>query len=156
MSVETEKDPSKEALSSSSMDNSSSSPDDITQGGCVHRLADDHVNMSPASKNLTNGTEDNKTICPKIVSSGDEVEPAGSKSAKIPRVELQDEEETIDSIPAANESSDEMIRWAKIVFPESSKAQEDEKRQKTKRALINNFLRLKPSQELINQNNMIL
>ena len=48
-----------------------------------------------------------------------------------------------------------MIRWAKIVFPESSKAQEDEKRQKTKRALINNFLRLKPSQELINQNKIL-
>ena len=155
MSVETEKGPSKEASSSSSMDNSSSSTDDITQGGCVHRLADPHVNMSPASENLTNGTAENRTKGPKISSSDDELEPVGSKNAKIPRVEVQDGDETIDSIPSANESSDEMVAWAKIVFPESSKAQEDEKRQKTKRALINNFLRLKPSQELINQNKMI-
>ena len=124
------------------MDNSSSSTDDITQGGCVDRLPDEHVNTSPASKILTNGTAETKTICPKIASSGDELERMWSKSAKIPRVELQDGEETIDSIPSANESSDEMVAWAKIVFPESSKAQEEEKRQKTKRALINNFLRL--------------
>ena len=155
MSVETEKDPSKEALSSSSMDDSSFSPEDIAQGECVHLQADEHVNKSPASKNLTNGTVENKTTCPKLASSGDELEPVWSKNAKIPRVEIQDGEETTDSIPSVNESSDEMIAWAKIVFPESSKAQEEEKRQKTKRALINNFLRLKPSQELINQNKMI-
>ena len=155
MSVETEKGPSKHASSSSSMDDSSLSPDDITKGEYVHRLADKHVNLSPASKNLTNGTAENKKICPKLASNGDELEPVGSKNAKIPRVEIPDGEENIDSIPSANESSDEMIAWAKIVFPESSKVQEEEKRQKTKRALINSFLRLKPSQELINQNEMM-
>ena len=155
MSVETEKDPSKDVSSSPSMDDSSSYPDDITQAECVHRVPDEHVNMSPASKNLTNGTSENETIRPKKESSEDELEPVWSKNAKIPRVEIQNGEETIDSIPSANESSNEMIAWAKIVFPESSKAQEDEKRQKTKRALINNFLRLKPSQELINQNKMM-